>query len=363
MFSIIPAEFYKYIYLFLVLVFTSTALNSFSINKYYPQDKSKAKFICILFVIFLGSRPYSDLFSDMGLYYNYYYGYYDDYRNFIFDWEAPNLLFDNIEAYFAHIGMPPLMHYILFAAIYFGCILAACNKIFPKHSLIAFICYCGAFSTFSYCVNGYKAGSAAAIFLVALAYRDNLKISVPLALLSWGFHHSMQLPVAAFVLTIFYSKPKYFYYFWYVCAIMSILHISFFQSLFASLSDERGRDYLDITRTNHDWGASSTGFRVDFWLYSSIPVFVGWWAVNKIKIQDAFYNRLLSMYLVTNSVWLLCIYAPYNNRIAYLSWFMYPIVLLYPLFCEKLGMLRTQYIKNTIWLHLAFTLFMVLIHG
>lgn len=362
MFSIIPAEFYKYIYLILVLIFTSNALKGFNIDK-YTQSRSTAIVICAVFVLLLGSRPYSDIFPDMGLYYNYYYDYFDKKTNsFLFDWETENLLFDNIELYLAHIGMSPLWHYILFATIYYGCILAACNKFFPKYSLIAFVCYCGAFSTFSYCVNGYKAGSAAAIFLVALAYRDKLLVSVPFALLSWGFHHGMQLPVAAFVLTQFYSKPKYYYYLWYVCAILSLLHVSYFQSLFSSMTDEQGQSYLDIARVGQDWGGRSSGFRFDFWIYSAIPVFVGWWAINKFKIRDTFYYKLLCMYLITNSAWLLCIYAAYNNRIAYLSWFMYPIVLLYPLFCEQLGGLRTQYIKKTVWYHLAFTLFMAFIY-
>lgn len=358
-----PAEYYKFIYLLLVVIFTSNALNTFQIDKYNPKSKSTAKIICAVFIILLGTRPYSDIFVDMGLYYNYLYGYNGDNSNFAFDWNAENLIFDNIETFCAYIGLDPLLHFLLFATIYFGCILTACNKMFPKHSLIAFICYCGAFSTFSYCVNGYKAGSAAAIFLVALAYRDNLKISVPMALLSWGFHHSMQLPLAVFLITHFYNRPKFFYYLWYVCAIISLLHISLFQTLFAGYSDERGASYLSIDRRGEDWGGGGTGFRFDFWLYSSVPVIVGWRAINKFKIQDVFYNRILCMYLVTNSVWLLCIYAPYNNRIAYLSWFMYPIVLLYPFFNDQFGTLGTVYIKNTVWYHLAFTLFMAFIYA
>lgn len=80
------------------------------------------------------------------------------------------------------------------------------------------------------------------------------------------------------------------------------------------------------------------------------------------------YKTILNLYLCTNAVWCLCMYASYCNRIAYLSWFMYPIVLIYPLLKEDLSGCsllkgRSQYklFSKVMSYHLGFTLFMELV--
>ena len=69
------------------------------------------------------------------------------------------------------------------------------------------------------------------------------------------------------------------------------------------------------------------------------------------------------MYLTCNGIWMLCMYAQFTNRIAYLSWFMYPILLVYPCYAivdknHPLVLVR----QKVVLLHLAFTLFMDLIY-
>ena len=56
-------------------------------------------------------------------------------------------------------------------------------------------------------------------------------------------------------------------------------------------------------------------------------------------------------------------YAEFTNRIAYLSWFMYPIVLIYPCYAikDKLHPLVLNR-QKIVLCHLAFTLFMDLVY-
>lgn len=42
------------------------------------------------------------------------------------------------------------------------------------------------------------------------------------------------------------------------------------------------------------------------------------------------------MYCVANAFWVLVINAAFSNRFAYLSWFLMPIVIMYPLFKYKI---------------------------
>jgi hypothetical protein len=234
---------------------------------------------------------------------------------------------------------------------------------FPRDTLIAYLVFLAAFSTFSYGTNGVKAGAAAAIFLMALSYRENLKICIPLILVSWGFHHSMIMVVVAFVLTLIYKNPKVYFAGWCFCLLVAAAHISFFQELFGGIlsdsGDNRGADYLT---DNSDWGGKS-GFRIDFVFYSALPILVGYWAVYKKRLQlSKMYTCLLNLYMTLNGTWMLCMYASFTNRIAYLSWFLYPIVLIYPFLNENWGASRYKTLSKVVLAHLGFTLFMTFIY-
>lgn len=286
--------------------------------------------------------------------------YYDMVQWEGFDFETDNLLFDNLLAYMSNSGIDVTFFFLLIAVIYFGCMLIACRKFFPNNTLLAFLVCLAAFSTFSFATNGIKAGAAASIFLVALAYRDKLLVAIPLALVSWGFHHSMQLPVAAYVLALLFKKTSWYFAFWMVCLVLSLLHVTYFQTVFAGWTDEQGAGYLnsiDAAFVKHK------GFRYDFVFYSIFPMLMGYYAVFKYKFKDKLYEVLLRTYIMTNAIWLLCMYAPFTNRIAYLSWFMYPILLIYPCMKEEGGNRVLVSKRNmVVGLHLSFTLFMTFIY-
>ena len=44
---------------------------------------------------------------------------------------------------------------------------------------------------------------------------------------------------------------------------------------------------------------------------------------------------MLSLYILVNAFWLLVIRIPYTDRFAYLSWFLIPFILIYPLSLDK----------------------------
>ena len=352
----IPAYLYKYIYLLLVTVLTLTVVKyrrSLRVN----ESITGSALLCLFMVLFIGVRPVSIYFVDMVNYANgwgrcTWWG---------FDWEAENLLFDNLYQYMGSIFPDGTVFFVLMAAINFTGMLVVCRKLFPSNTLIVFLVCLAAFSTFSYGTNGIKAGAAASLFLVALAYRDNIVVSIFFLFLSWGFHHSMQMPVAAYVLTLIFKNKKWYFYGWLFCLLMAVAHISFFQELFAGMTDESGAGYLNWD-ANDDWGGKS-GFRIDFVIYSAMPVVMGYYVKFKYRLEDRLYDIMLYMYLTCNGIWMLCMYAQFTNRIAYLSWFMYPILLVYPCYAivdknHPLVLVR----QKVVLLHLAFTLFMALIY-
>jgi hypothetical protein len=311
----------------------------------------------IMVVMFIGLRPISGMFVDMANYN----ASYEKLLNepFFFDWNVDNLIWDNLFIWMASQGISFSTWLILVASAYFGMMYLACRKLFGNDVLIAFVTYLGALSTFAYGTNGMKAGVAASVFLVAMAYRDKLWLSIPIALLSLGFHHSMIMVIAAYFVVLLLKNPKYYFVGWIISLILAALGIKYFQTYFAGFTTEHGSEYLLATE---DTSEAYIGFRPDFVLYSSVPVYLGYKILYKYKFKSVTYSFLLRLYLMTNTLWMLCMYASFNNRIAYLSWFIYPIVLIYPFISREKNLFQGKYLRWVVYGHLGFTLFMHFIY-
>ena len=365
----IAAKNYITIYFIIITIITLFVtyrynyINSVNITPSLKYKKRDGAFILALFMtLFIGFRPESGVFIDMMNYITHYHALYEG-NVFIFDKDAENFLFDNYLAWVGSNYLGTTFLFVSVAAIYFICAYIACKKMFPNNTLAAYLVFLAAFSTFSYGTNGIKAGAAGAVFLMAISYRENLKVCIPLVLVSWGCHHSMIMVVVAFALTLVYKNPKVYFAGWCFCLLIAMAHITFFQELFAGIlsdsGDNRGAGYLT---DNSDWGGK-TGFRIDFVIYSVMPILVGYWAVYKKKLQlSKMYTCLLNLYMTLNGTWMLCMYASFTNRIAYLSWFLYPVVLIYPYLNENWGPTRYKSFSLVMLAHLGFTLFMMFIY-
>ena len=351
------AVYYQYIYLSVVVILTIIAFSRYSqitlqnLNRVKTKDTILSFCIAVLIILFIGFRPLHAIFYDMVVYEANYNSLL--LSDFFFERETDNIIFDNWLSLMASQGIPFRTVMIIFSIVYFGAIWFSCKRLFPRDSLLAFVVYLAAFSTFSYATNGVKAGMAASLFCVALAYYDHKLISILLALLTYGMHHSMKLVIVAYFIILFIKNPKYYFMVWGFSFLMAALHITWFQHFFAGFTDEHGAGYLLSER--------DSGFRIDFIVYSAVPVIIGYYMIYKQKLQSNMYNVILSLYLLTNSVWMLCMYSNFTNRISYLSWFLYPIVLLYPFVNIYWSNRQYTYLKYVVWGHLGFTLFMTVI--
>lgn len=354
-------ELYQPIYLLIISILTFVVCHKYSelyIDNVRMPIYSQALYagmLAIFMILFIGLRPIRGHFVDM---WNYKVNYmmFNYGKPFKFTWETDNFLFDNFMAWLGANHVAIEWFFLLVAAFYFGLLYLACRKLFPNDTLLSFLVYLGAFSTFSYGTNGIKAGAAASIFLVALAYKDNLKVCIPLLWVSLGFHHSMLAPVVAFAIAFFYRKPKYYLYGWLFCLLLAAAHVTYFMEYFSGFTDDHGAKYLNTNVKNTVLYVS--GFRPDFILYSAVPIFLGYYYIQKEKIISDTYNFLWCVYTITNCVFLLCTYGTFINRIAYLSWLMLPFVLLYPvLYCEE-DAFQLRNLSYVVYGHLGFTLFM-----
>lgn len=369
MLDFIAASIYYDIYLIVLTIVTLSVYGRYkgystarlNVAPTYQQAASKMDkgmfAVAILFILFIGLRPTSYVFVDMMNYYeSYNHGEGD---TFFFETNTENLIWDNLFAWWTSNSLGFTNYMLVACFINFGCTAWACKRLFPNDQLMAFLVFLGAFSTFTYATNGVKAGTGMAVFVLGLTYYKNWKVFIPIVLASYGFHHSMQLPIGACVLAYYYRNTKMYLYAWGICVLIAAAHVTFFQELFASMSadqlqDEHGASYLAIKEGE----GYLTGFRPDFILYSAAPVWIGWQAIFKKNIKSEFYSYFLNVYLIINSIWMLCMYASFTNRIAYLSWGLYPFVLIYPLLKEKWEDGQYKFFAKVVMYHLGFTLAM-----
>lgn len=367
--TLFPPNSYLYVYLFVATVSTILVATSYyfidgeRIKVYSPRTDYIALFIALFFAIFIGARePIMEYFGDsegMARYFNL---IKLSTSGFKWDREASNFIFDNLLEWMSKSGYTYTAFFTVISVLYFFGALLVCKLMFPNHLLASYLVWLSGFMTYGSSVNGFKAGVASIMFLLALAFKERqLILSVLFLILSLGFHHAMNLCVASFVLAFLIRSTRVYVAFWIVCVIISAAHITYFQELLVDYVDEKGAAYLIISDDPFREGYY-TGFRIDFILFSIMPIILGLYAIAKKQIEDKNFKFWLNVYLISNGLWLLCMYASYANRIAALSWAMYPILLCYPFLRCNWGNNRYATFTKVILVQLGFNLFMKLIY-
>lgn len=359
--------YYQPIYLILVTVFSIVYYNKYTSSKKVVYDNKRlAIFLAILFSIFIGLRPPFDILSDTGGLVIYYQSVANDF--FEFTWDTDNFVFDNLLWGMSAFGFDYSIWLTFVASIYFFGRYIAYKKIFPNNTNIAFLVFLGAFITYSSATNGFKAGAASSLFVCAVAYKDTLRVAIPFLFLAVGMHHAMLVCVIAYIIAYFYKKQKIYYCIWLISLLLAIAHVTYFQNLLGTISpDEKAGSYLSLD-SHLDSVSWRGGMRYDFALYSAIPIIQSWWHRRRYNFISDRYTFILNLYMLLNSVWMLCMYANFTNRIAALSWALYPIVIMLPYVEKKEGIEvygtygSNKAISKVLLYNLLFTLFMEVVY-
>lgn len=357
MFDWVPLDLYKPLHYSLMLVLVLlTFLHSQSqpidsnLNFRFMKVMGWIYFLWLLF--FIGLRPISGAyFIDMGTY-NQIFKYYAGGGQII---SSNDIVFHFFTKFSSQI-MTANSYFFVCAALYIIPLFIVCRKWFKDYWFYGFMFLVSAFSFWAYGTNGIRNGIAGSLFLLAIS-REKRRSQAIWMLLAIGFHKSMLLPVAAFILSNFYNKPKYVIFFWFMCIPLSLAAGGFFESFFGTLGvgDER-LEYL--TKGADATQFENTGFRWDFLLYSATAVFAGWYYIVKRKFNDKIYFWLFNTYVISNAFWILVIRANFSNRFAYLSWFMIGLVIIYPLLKQFIMPKQYKKIGLIFLIYFSFTFFM-----
>ena len=285
--------------------------------------------ISIVLIFWLGNRPLSGAYfgdtSNYALSYKFFNG-----NSMTIDW-SKEWVWQALMVICKKLSLDVSAFLTVIEAGYVLAVFFAVVKFLPNNPLIGMLFVWSSLMYFSFGVNGLRNGLACHILLLALSFILDSKyiIGTLLCLISFGIHKSTMLPIAAIATGFFFKdKVKYAIYIWVLSIPISLVAGSAATAFFASLGfDDRMSSYTD----NSVDMFSSSGFRWDFLLYSSFPVLMIWYICIKRKVSDSWYNVISIVYCLCNAFWVLVIRAEYSNRFAYLSWFIYPIVIAYPL--------------------------------
>lgn len=214
----------------------------------------------------------------------------------------------------------------------------------------------GAFSFYTYAVNGIRNGVACSIVIMALAgvCKGDKIWPILLSFIAISCHKSTALPLACMFFTFFVRNPRYMYGIWIGAIAVSLLFGETITNIISLISyDER---LAELTMRGDEMSELleielKNSFRWDFLLYSSMPILLGAYTLFYRKIYNNTYLILLGTYIYANAFWILVIRDVFSNRYAYLSWFLYPIVLAYPLL--NLPVFKRNHSQKTAWILLA----------
>lgn len=359
------ASLYQPIFLLIVSIFCfSLSIRYISSPDFrFQENKSGIIFplvLCIFFIFFLGLRPVNgEYFGDT---FNYAYEYSnlepgrDVYYSLMTEW-----FWALIMVTCKSLGFDIHIFFTIVEAGYILSVLWAVKKFIPTNPMVGILFVFSSLMFFTFGVNGIRNGLACHIVLLGIAFFlcERYWIALLLAILSFGIHRSVLLPILAVLIGRYMIKDfRYAVLIWFLAILLSLAFGNYFSEFIGSLGfDQRMSTYL-INRNSEFYG----NFRWDFVIYSVPPILMGWYVLVKKNIKDEWFRTLCVAYCLCNAFWVLVIRMAFTNRFAYLSWFMYPILIAYPLINLPIWSKQDKRIGIFLGSYCLFTLFMQVIY-
>ena len=337
MFDFVPLELYTNIHYFaLLLIVVLIVICSFT---YDIKEERNIQFfnyfgyfVIFWYILYMGLRPIS------GKYFGDTYNYAKVFeflqegkevsieKDYFFNYfMAFCSNFMTINSFLLLLDVFYVVPYVIFSKKYFG-----------KYWFFVTLFFISSFSFWASGVNGLRNGLGTSFFILGLAYYNRKFMMYILFVLSYFMHASLIIPIAAFLIARFYKDPKIYLFIWLASIPLSLAGGSVWNEFFANIGfQDRTEGYLINSEENLDQ-FSQTGFRWDFLIYSSLAVIAGWYFIFKEKMTDKFYIHLFGIYCIANAFWILVITAAFSNRFAYLSWFLMPVIIAYPILRYKI---------------------------
>lgn len=344
-----------YYHLFFVILLVSCILMlrpSGNRHFMFTANNSVTTILLFIAVLIMGSLPILEIYSDRYLYAQ----AVESANNGTLDISQSDRFFNGYVKITGSFLSPTLWMYLT-AFIYVFNHLIFSKKVGGYYLYPLFLMFLTGFFFYGYGVNTIRAGFAASFLLLALAFYDKLIYFVSFILIAVNCHFSMIIPALAMLASRFFDKTRIYLILWLVSIPLSAVAGHSFEVLFSSMSSDHRVSYLSVDADNTHY---NVGFRIDFILYSCAPVILGYYYIIRKRIKDQFYSILYNTYILANCFWILVIRANFSDRFGYLSWFIYPAVLVYPALKYQLWDRQNEKVALIVFMHGLFTYVMFL---
>lgn len=334
----VPASSYPLIFFGAVLILTvlKSVRFFFTSNRSFFLERNENIALIlttILLVLFIGLRPVDPFFVDTIAYASLFELYQTGDYSVIY--HSSEIAFNTLAILCAKYGNIEIFFTIL-AFFYFAPVAYVSARMCKSQPFATYLFFLGSFSFYSYSVNVLRNGVATSLILLmfTLVYIDKKKVlGVIVGILGILFHTAVLLPFCAIFVSLIPRHKNLPLIIWFVSIALSLTVPSLFTFLSdiieAIIQDDRISTYTANSLGN------PTGFRSDFLIYSSFPVIISLMYRRYSRDSNIIFEHLLTTYLLCNAFWIIFIRASFSDRFAYLSWFLYPLLLAYPLFNIK----------------------------
>jgi hypothetical protein len=240
---------------------------------------------------------------------------------------------------------------------YIFILIKAVKKIFlPWHSMfVVFLFLCYPFF-YGYIFNGIRQGIAMVILLLALGYwlkkPHSLKFYI-LIIIAGLFHYSSFIfSTVLLVVLMFNLRLRTLLLIWFGSLVLFMTGLNDLILNFSFIADiEYIEGYTNNEVTEYFGGANNLAYI----LLSVISLLVSLYFFRNIQLDEKHkevYLVIIKCYTAFNSVFLLLGFIAYGNRLASFSWFIVPILIIYPILHKK--------IYSTFWLFLIVFCFFII---
>ena len=318
--------------------------------------------LSLIFIFWLGGRPASGLYFGDSANYAMSYSAATSGGAVNVDWHS-EWVWGLITFLCKSLGLDVHGFFTVVEAGYILSVLWAVKRFMPTNPMLGMMFVFTSLMFFTFGTNGLRNGLACHMILLGISFFfDNKYVAGALfCMLAFGTHRSTMLPIASMLVGRFVLKDvRLAVYLWLSSIFTSLTAGDAVTNFFASLGfDDRMAAY---NTTMYAPSFSHTGFRWDFLLYSSAPIVMAWYVCVKKKIKDDWYRTLCITYCLCNAFWVMVNRAAFSNRFAYLSWFMYPIIIAYPLINlpvwddqdRKTAMILASYCGFTVFMQVVY---------
>ena len=357
MINFIPVQYYTDIYyniILLIILITWIHTKSFSgfTKDTYIFSKISGVLLFWVTLLYMGLRPISWYFGDMGAY-AHIYNIYASGNTLSREGDIGFYTLMKGLSYFQSVSF----FFFAITLLYILPLYIATKRLFKKYYYFAFLILVSSFSFWTYGTNGIRNGLATSFILLAFSYMNKKWIMYLLFTIAYSFHSSVLIPIVAYFITTRYNSSKFYFKIWGISILLSLTIGSVVENFISNLGIMQGDKISGYFKNKDAYAESfaSSGFRWDFLMYSAFAVGIGYYFIHVKKINDKYYTQLTNIYLLSNAVWILVIKASFSNRFAYLSWFMMGLVIIYPFLQKVYWKKQFSIIGSLTLLYFSFT--------